>query len=73
MLTLLPWAIVSIVSGNWNDYSYRLTQQPVGSLVEPPAYTMPTVRVTASVSWMETANQREISLSTLKLAPRKIP
>jgi general secretion pathway protein I len=59
--------------GEWNAYTYELTQQTVSPPLGQPVYTQPTVRVTASVNWTEFAGHRDVTLSTLKLAPRIIP
>jgi general secretion pathway protein I len=61
------------VRGGWNSYNYELTQQPLSPSSGDSAYTQPVVRVTASVTWMEFAGQRDVSISTLKLAPPVTP
>jgi hypothetical protein len=61
------------VRGEWNTYTYEVTEARVNPPVGQPLYTQPTVRVTASVTWTEFAGHRDITISTLKLLPRAIP
>jgi hypothetical protein len=56
-------------SGVWNAYSYELTQQVVAPDPGARPPTLPTVRVTAAVTWTDGAGARRIALSTLKFLP----
>jgi general secretion pathway protein I len=60
-------------SGAWHAYAYELTARPVPP--EPGARppTLPTVRVTAAVTWSDGAGARQIALSTLKFLPAVSP
>jgi general secretion pathway protein I len=62
--------IPGTVQGEWNGYSYTLTQQSVAPPAGQPQYTLPPVRVIANVTWVEGGRSRDISLSTLKLLPK---
>lgn len=59
--------------GDWQSYRYELAEQAVAALDGQPPYTLPAIRVTASVSWVESAGKRTIALSTLKLLPQVAP
>jgi hypothetical protein len=59
--------------GEWEAYTYEVTQERDNPPVGQPLYTQPVVRVTASVSWIESAGRREVALSTLKLLPETRP
>jgi general secretion pathway protein I len=60
-------------SGAWNAYSYELTQQLVAPDPGARPPTLPTMRITASVSWRGAAGTRQIALSTLKFLPPVTP
>jgi general secretion pathway protein I len=60
-------------AGEWEGYSYQVDQQPTLPDDGQASYTLPTVKVTASVSWPESAEKRTIIISTLKLLPRVRP
>jgi hypothetical protein len=60
-------------SGESNGYTYAIAEQTVRAPPGVLPYTMPTIRVTASVSWPEFAGTRSVSLSTLKLLPPVAP
>jgi general secretion pathway protein I len=55
-------------TGEWNGYSYRLTQQVVNPSVKRNPNTLSPVRVTARVSW-GSGGSRQVELSTMKLLP----
>ena len=55
--------------GEWSGFSYTLAERTLAAPPHQPPYTLPTIRVTASVSWSELAGARSVSLSTLKLLP----
>jgi len=59
--------------GEWNNYSYELTQQTVNQPARPAAFTLPTVRVTARVWWPGSTGSRDIEISTLKLVSKASP
>jgi general secretion pathway protein I len=59
--------------GEWNEYAYELNEH---ERVAPPnevPFTVPTVQVTATVTWAEFAGKRSFALSTMKLQPRVSP
>jgi general secretion pathway protein I len=60
-------------SGNWESYQYEVDEQTADPAQGQPPYTLPIVRVTASVAWHEGANLRHIAVSTLKLLPAVTP
>jgi general secretion pathway protein I len=55
-------------AGESQGYSYALIERAVAPAAGEPAYTLPTVRITASVQWVDGSGTRNISLSTLKLS-----
>ncbi len=57
----------------WHIYECDLTQVPFASPAGQPDYTVPMLKVTATVSWMEPAGKRELSLATLRLNQRTAP
>jgi general secretion pathway protein I len=59
--------------GSWGGYEYELIEQTVVAPPGQPPYTLPTIRVSASVTWVERAGRRALSLSTLKLLPPGAP
>jgi general secretion pathway protein I len=59
--------------GEWDAYTYEVTQERDNPPEGQPLYTQPVVRVTAAVSWMESAGRREVTLSTLKFQPEIKP
>jgi len=54
--------------GKTNGYSYTLIEQTAVPAEDEPPYTIPTVRIIASVNWAEGGTRRSISLSTFKLS-----
>jgi general secretion pathway protein I len=76
--TLLAQSLLSRAGPEWpltdgthdgesHGYSYALIEGTVAPAEGDPRYTVPTVRITASVNWAEDGGRRSISLSTLKL------
>jgi general secretion pathway protein I len=59
--------------GEWNSYTYELTQEMVSQPARPSAFTQPTVRVTARVSWTAGTGSHDIEISTLKLVSKAGP
>jgi general secretion pathway protein I len=59
--------------GEWSEYAYKLTENKSAAPANEPPFTVPTVRVTATVTWSEFAGKRSFSLSTLKLQPWVAP
>jgi general secretion pathway protein I len=59
--------------GAWNSYTYQVSEQTVASIAGQRLRTLPTIRVTASVTWAESAGRRNIALSTLKFLPSVAP
>lgn len=55
-------------TGVWNEFSYETRE---GGLSGDA--TLPTRRVAIEVRWIEGTNQRSISLSALRVAPREAP
>jgi general secretion pathway protein I len=60
-------------TGEWGGFSYELVQQPVPPPAGQAPFTLPTIKLTASVTWPEIAGRRTIVLSTLKLWSRERP
>jgi general secretion pathway protein I len=59
-----------VVTGDWMDYHFELTQVRLGAPVGEPAYTQPAERVTATVSWPVRSGTQQLALATLKLIPK---
>jgi general secretion pathway protein I len=59
--------------GEWNGYGYELAQQTTSTAAGQPPQTLPTILVTASITWPEVAGKRTIAVSTLKLLPPGAP
>ena len=55
--------------GEWNDYTYQLSERKSAAPPDEAPYTVPAVKVTATVTWNEFAGKRSFALSTLKLQP----
>jgi general secretion pathway protein I len=53
--------------GVWNEFAYELTERKLPAPANQTPFTLPTVQVTATVTWSEFAGKRTFSLSTLKL------
>jgi general secretion pathway protein I len=63
------WPLIDVTRhGKSNAYSFALIQQTLTAPEGEPAYSVPTIRVTASVNWAEGQARRSISLSSLKLS-----
>jgi general secretion pathway protein I len=59
-------------TGEWENYHYSLSEdQP--NLAAGAFYTIPTMRVSVSVSWNEISGVRSTSLSTLKFMVKAKP
>jgi general secretion pathway protein I len=61
------------MQGDWENFTYSVVERPTGDALAASAYTLPTIHVTASVSWKESNGPHDVELSTLKLAPRESP
>jgi general secretion pathway protein I len=61
------------VSGSWETYGYKVTQELVAAPTGEPNYTQPLARVNVSVTWTEPAGERNVSIATLKFQPRVTP
>ena len=59
--------------GEWNEYSYEIIEHKSVAPSNEVPFSLPTVHVTATVSWPEFAGTRSYSLSTLKLPPWMAP
>jgi general secretion pathway protein I len=59
--------------GEWNEYAYELTEHKAAAPAKEIPFTLATVHVTATVTWVEFAGKRSFSLSTLKLQPWEAP
>jgi general secretion pathway protein I len=61
------------IRGQWNEYTYQLTQD----IASPPegqrAYTQPTLYVTAQVTWPGRSGSQDVTLSTVKLWTKALP
>jgi len=56
--------------GEWNNYSYELTQGMVDQPARSSVVTPPTLRVTARVWWPASTGSRQVEISTIKLVSR---
>jgi general secretion pathway protein I len=62
------WPLIDgSTTGKAGGLEYELTELTIKAPPDQPPFTLPTVQVTARVSWPELAGRRSISLSTLKL------
>jgi general secretion pathway protein I len=58
--------------GEWEGgYAYELAQQEDAPIKGQVPFTLPTIKVTASVTWSEMAGRRTVAVSTLKFLPRE--
>jgi general secretion pathway protein I len=60
-------------SGDWNGFAYEIAEQTVAAPSGEQPYTVPTIQVTASVSWPEAAGMRHIAMSTRQFRPASSP
>lgn len=78
--TLIAQSLLSRVGSEWplkdgtqtgdsNGYAYVVSEQTVTAIVNERPYSLPTIRIVASVSWHEFAGAQTISIATLKLLP----
>jgi general secretion pathway protein I len=64
------WPLIEGSShGQWSEYDYELNEHKSPAPAKELPFTVATVRVTATVTWVEFAGKRSYSLSTLKLQP----
>jgi general secretion pathway protein I len=59
--------------GAWHEFAYELTERKITAPTNETPFTLPTVQVTATVTWPEFAGKRSVSLSTSKLQPWVAP
>jgi prepilin-type N-terminal cleavage/methylation domain-containing protein len=68
------WPLIEgSLRGEWNEYAYELSEHKTVAPANEVPFTLPTVQVTATVTWVEFAGKRSYSLSTLKLQPWVAP
>lgn len=68
------WPLIEGSSqGEWSDYTYELSEHKSAAPPNEAPFTVPTVEVTATVTWNEFAGKRSFALSTLKLQPWVAP
>jgi general secretion pathway protein I len=59
--------------GQWSGYAYELSEHKIAAPMNELPFTLPTIEITATVTWPEFAGKRTVSLSTLKLQPSVSP
>lgn len=59
--------------GEWSGYTYELSEHKRIAAANQVAFSVQTVQVTATVTWVEFAGKRSFSLSTVKLQPWMAP
>jgi general secretion pathway protein I len=57
-------------AGDWNGYSYLLTQEWVNPPAKQSGRTTPLLRATARIHWNSSSGARDLEISTLKIVPR---
>lgn len=60
-------------NGEWNEFTYELAEQIAPATAGSPAPTIPTIRLSASVTWVEASGKRSLAISTLKPLPPAAP
>jgi general secretion pathway protein I len=59
--------------GEWSEFAYELDEHKQVAPANEVPFTLPVVKVTATVTWAEFSGKRSFSLSTLKLQPGSSP
>jgi general secretion pathway protein I len=68
------WPLIEgSTTGYWSEYVYELNEHKIVAPASEVPFTMATVQVTTTVTWIELAGKRTFSLSTLKLQPWTAP